>query len=86
MSLDPAGYPLAVALNLIHFLTRLPVFAAALPTWMRLGSSGRRSRYLAQAKDLADADQRLEALRRQAQGSRLSWGWFVSSNTFNKGV
>lgn len=80
LSLDPAGYPLAIGLNALHLLTRLPVFVAALPSWMRFGGDGGSSaQYLASARDLQDADQRLEAMRRQAQGSRLSWGWWVSA-------
>lgn len=77
LSLDPAGYPLAVALNALHLLTRLPVFVAALPSWLRFGTGGQSARYLASARDLQDADQRLEAMRRQAQGARMSWGWWV---------
>lgn len=47
---------------------------------MRFGGGGGSSaHYLASARDLQDADQRLEAMRRQAQGSRLSWGWWVSA-------
>ena len=76
LSLDPAGYPLAISLNVLHLLTRLPVFVNALPKWMQFGSG--RSRYLAAAKDLADADRRLEALRREAKGATLNWGWLVS--------
>lgn len=77
LSFDRAGYPLAVGFNVLHLLTRLPVFVSALPTWMQFGSS--RSRYLAAAQDLADADRRLEALRREARGPALSWGWLVST-------
>jgi hypothetical protein len=76
LSLDPAGAPLAITLNALHLLTRLPVFAAALPSWLQFGGNGPRNsaRY---ARELADADARLEALRRQAKGS-FSWGWMVS--------
>lgn len=82
LSLDPAGYPLAIGLNALHLLTRLPVFVSALPKWMHIGS--KKSRYLAAAKDLADADRRLEALRREARGPALSWGWLVSHRDHNQ--
>ncbi|GAA5970102.1 hypothetical protein JCM11641_000269 [Rhodosporidiobolus odoratus] len=79
LSLDPAGYPLAISLNALHFLLRLPSFYSALPPLASLFSRSSSSRYARQtAAALGDADARLEALQRQAQGGRgATWSWLA---------
>ncbi|GAA5877504.1 hypothetical protein JCM8547_000175, partial [Rhodosporidiobolus lusitaniae] len=82
-SLDPAGYPLAIAFNAVHFLIRLPSFYSALPSFSSLFSRSTSSRYTRQAAAvLGDADARLEALQKQSTGGvGGSWGrvaWWMS--------
>lgn len=79
-SLDPSGYPIGLALNALHLLTRLSVLVAALPEWFG-GWGARRAvegRYRS-AQELADADARLEALRRQAVKAGGKWGLRIVS-------
>ncbi|GAA5963071.1 hypothetical protein JCM21900_002225 [Sporobolomyces salmonicolor] len=80
LSFDAAGYPLAILLNLVHFLVRLPVLYSALPAFSSLFSgSSSASRYgRPSSQVLGDADARLEALRRQAAGGVVAskgWSW-----------
>ncbi|GAA5920189.1 hypothetical protein JCM1841_006639 [Sporobolomyces salmonicolor] len=80
LSFDAAGYPLAILLNLVHFLVRLPVLYSALPAFSSLFSgSSSASRYARPSSQvLGDADARLEALRRQAAGGAVAskgWSW-----------
>ncbi|BGP22957.1 hypothetical protein JCM10295v2_001848 [Rhodotorula toruloides] len=85
LSFDAAGYPLGIALNILHFLVRLPGFYSALPTFSSLfrSSTSTASRYARRVDfDLVDADARLEALQRQTrsgQGGGWSWwAWWLS--------
>ncbi|GAA5829496.1 hypothetical protein JCM11251_000179 [Rhodosporidiobolus azoricus] len=78
-SLDPAGYPLAIACNGLHFLIRLPGFYSALPSFSSIISRSSASRYARQAAAAAgDADARLESLQRQARsGHGGTWTWLA---------
>ncbi|KAK4704496.1 hypothetical protein P7C70_g1711, partial [Phenoliferia sp. Uapishka_3] len=81
-SLDPAGYPIGIGLNALHLLTRLSVFATAIPEWWSSVGSGSGSGTglfmqggrARSARELADADARLEALKRQALRQGGKWG------------
>ncbi|GAA6060551.1 hypothetical protein JCM10212_006915 [Sporobolomyces blumeae] len=81
LSFDAAGYPLALALNAVHFVVRLPHFYSALPpvaSWFSSDAAASTaataaSRYARQAQ--LDADARLAAL--QGKGTtRVGTGWF----------
>ncbi|GAA6026869.1 hypothetical protein JCM8097_005920 [Rhodosporidiobolus ruineniae] len=78
-SFDPAGYPLAIFLNALHFLVRLPGFYSALPSISSLFGRSAGSRYARQAAAaVGDADARLEALQRQAMSGKAGgWTWFA---------
>ncbi|GAA5890322.1 hypothetical protein JCM6882_008794 [Rhodosporidiobolus microsporus] len=78
-SLDPAGYPLAIACNGLHFLIRLPGFYSALPSISTLFNRSNASRYARQAAAaVGDADARLEALQKQARTGRGgTWTWLA---------
>ncbi|GAA5859018.1 hypothetical protein JCM1840_003714 [Sporobolomyces johnsonii] len=83
LSFDSAGYPLAILLNVVHFLVRLPALYSALPAFSSLfsRSSSSASRYARQTSQvLGDADARLEALKRQAAGGVVAskgWSWVL---------
>ncbi|GAA5855645.1 hypothetical protein JCM5353_005115 [Sporobolomyces roseus] len=77
-SFDKAGYPLAITLNSLHFLIRLPHFYSALPplsTWISTSTSA-ATRYARQAQ--LDADERLAALQGRGNGGNGWWGWSLS--------
>ncbi|KAK4058712.1 hypothetical protein OIO90_000156 [Microbotryomycetes sp. JL221] len=81
-SFDSCAYPTSIALHVIHLMTRLPVLTAALPAWIRFSSftsssSSSTSRFYATAQQLADADARLAALKRQTAQSS-TWSWFTA--------
>lgn len=85
LSFDAAGYPLGIALNVLHFLVRLPGFYSALPSFSSVfqSSASTASRYARRADfDLADADARLEALQRQTRSGHAGgwswWAWWLS--------
>ncbi|PRQ73959.1 hypothetical protein AAT19DRAFT_15526 [Rhodotorula toruloides] len=85
LSFDAAGYPLGIALNILHFLVRLPGFYSALPSFSSIfrSSASTASRYARRVDfDLADADARLEALQRQTRSGRAGgwswWAWWLS--------
>ncbi|GAA6001072.1 hypothetical protein JCM10207_007400 [Rhodosporidiobolus poonsookiae] len=79
-SLDPAGYPLAIFLNALHFTLRLPTFYSALPSFSSLFSRASASRYARTTAALAgDAEARLEALQNKGAGGTWSWlAWWLS--------
>lgn len=65
-SLDGLGYPVAILLHVMHLMTRLSIFTAALPSFKR-------------AARLSDVDARLEALRKATAGSSGAlWAWVRS--------
>lgn len=78
LSLDPLGYPAALACHSLHALTRLPTFAAALPSlrdYVSFGTHATRGRF----ESVGDADARLEALRRAAEDvGKGGRGWAAS--------
>lgn len=85
LSFDAAGYPLGIALNVLHFLVRLPGFYSALPSFSSIfrSSASTASRYARRVDfDLADADARLEALQRQTRSGQAGgwswWAWWLS--------
>lgn len=80
VSFDTWGYPCGIALNALHLLTRLSVFAAAIPAWFEgRGGAGALVGRARSAKELADADARLEVLRRKAVNAGTRWGWRLVS-------
>lgn len=80
LSLDPLAYPTAVALHALHALTRLPTFAAALPSWRDYFSLGKvvPGRYEGM-EAVGSADERLERLRRGAERGGGMWAGRVVS-------
>ena len=77
LSLDPLAYPAALGCHSLHAITRLPTFAAALPSLRDYVSFGKqnRSRFASEG----DADARLEALRRAAEDiGKAGRGWVAS--------
>lgn len=64
LEFDAVGYPLAIAFNAVHLLTRFSVFTSKIPSWKEMTRVGDR---------LADADARLEYLRKQTGGTGGGW-------------
>ncbi|KAI5479571.1 hypothetical protein MNV49_003308 [Pseudohyphozyma bogoriensis] len=75
LSLDPAGYPTAIALNALHLLTRISVFTSALPAWLKSNPTASIWR----ARKVTDAEARLAALKRASKATSSGWGWKLAT-------